>query len=133
VRPADTRGLWQVELRITVRGGGRQGSVTALLPGPAEGQVVLDERSTSDRLQFSIRARDDLRVGVWQGRLEGVHEIFYQFRVQSRGVPCRCRTAVPAPAELVKATGAPAEFRPPPSARHLDRLSLPPPRTPWTA
>ena len=25
-----------------------------------------------------------MRVGVWQGRLEGVHEIFYQFRVQSR-------------------------------------------------
>ena len=86
VRPADTRGLWQVELRITVRGDGRQGSVTALLPGPVEGQVVLDERSTSDRLQFSIRSRDDQRVGVWQGRLDGVHEIFYQFRVQSRGV-----------------------------------------------
>ena len=86
VRAADTRGLWQVELRVTVRGDGRQGSVSALLPGPVEGQVVLDERSTSDRLQFSIRARDDVRLGVWQGRLDGVHEIFYQFRVQSRGV-----------------------------------------------
>jgi len=131
VRPADTRGLWQVELRITVRGDGRQGSVTALLPGPAEGQVVLDERSTSDRLQFSIRSRDDLRTGVWQGRLEGVHEIFYQFRVQSRGVTFPLPDGpVPAPSkELAKGYGrASHEF--PASALEvrdiLDRLALPP-------
>jgi transglutaminase-like putative cysteine protease len=86
VREADARGLWQVELRVTVRGDGRQGSVSALLPAPVEGQVVLDERSSSDRLSFSIRSRDDVRLGVWQGRFDGVHEIFYQFRVQSRGV-----------------------------------------------
>jgi transglutaminase-like putative cysteine protease len=130
VRAAETRGLWQVELRVTVRGNGRQGSVTALLPGPVEGQVVLDERSTSDRLQFSIRTKDDLRVGVWQGRLEGVHEIFYQFRVQSRGVamPLPEGPVAEPPAAIAKSYGrASHEF--PASALEvrdsLDRLALP--------
>jgi transglutaminase-like putative cysteine protease len=134
VRPADTRGLWQVELRITVRGDGRQGSVSALLPGPVEGQVVLDERSTSDRLQFSIRARDDVRVGVWQGRLDGVHEIFYQFRVQSRGVllPLPDGPLPDVPSGVAKAyLRASHEF--PASAADvkdlLERLALPPPES----
>lgn len=107
VRPADTRGLWQVELAVSVRGDGRRGSVTALLPGSGKGQVVLDERSTSDRLQFSIRSRDDVRTGVWQGRFQGLHEIFYQFRVQSRAVAVPLPAApVPAPSnELVKEYG----------------------------
>lgn len=132
VRPADTLGLWQVELRITVRGDGRQGSVTALLPGPAEGQVVLDERSTSDRLQFSIRSRDGVRLGVWQGRLDGVHEIFYQFRVQSRGVVLPLPDGPPEPPDpaIVRAYGrASHEF--PASVVEirdtLERLALPMP------
>jgi transglutaminase-like putative cysteine protease len=134
VRPADTRGLWQVELRVTVRGDGRQGSVSALLPGPVEGQVVLDERSTADRLQFSIRARDDVRVGVWQGRLEGVHEIFYQFRVQSRGVALALPEGPePAPpAALTKSYGRASHEFPAnaPEIRELiDRLALPPPES----
>jgi transglutaminase-like putative cysteine protease len=110
MRAADTRGLWQVELRVTVRGDGRQGSVSALLPGPVEGQVVLDERSTSDRLSFSIRAREGIRLGVWQGRFDGMHEIFYQFRVQSRGV------ALPLP-------DGPVEAPPPGLAKSYGRAS----------
>jgi transglutaminase-like putative cysteine protease len=132
VRPSDTRGLWQVELRITVRGDGRQGSVSALLPGAGQGQVVLDERSTSDRLQFSIRARDDVRVGVWQGRLQGVHEIFYQFRVQSRAVslPLPAGPRPEPPAALAKAyLRASHEFpaNAPEVRELLERLALPPP------
>jgi hypothetical protein len=131
IRPADTRGLWQVELRITVRGDGRQGSVTALLPGSAEGQVVLDERSTSDRLQFSIRARDDQRLGVWQGRLDGVHEIFYQFRVQSRPVAIALPAGPPPPPakDIAKSYGRSSHEFPAnaPEVRDLlERLSLPP-------
>ena len=129
VRAADARGLWQVELRVTVRGDGRQGSVSALLPGPVEGQVVLDERSTSDRLSFSIRSKDDVRLGVWQGRFDGVHEIFYQFRVQSRGVslPLPEGAVEPPPKGLAKAYGrASHEF--PASAVEirdaLERLAL---------
>jgi transglutaminase-like putative cysteine protease len=131
VRAADTRGLWQVELRVTVRGDGRQGSVSALLPGPVEGQVVLDERSTSDRLQFSIRARDDVRLGVWQGRLDGVHEIFYQFRVQSRGVslPLPDGPSEPPPQDVVKSYGRASHEFPAGTAEireALERLALPP-------
>jgi transglutaminase-like putative cysteine protease len=132
VRPADTRGLWQVELRVTVRGDGRQGSVSALLPGPVEGQVVLDESSTSDRLQFSIRTRDDVRLGVWQGRLEGVHEIFYRFRVQSRAVslPLPDAPLPEPPSDLAKAQlRASHEFpaSAPEMREQLERLALPPP------
>jgi len=83
VLPTDTRGLWQVELRVNVRGDGGQGSVTALIPSDDEGQVVLDERSASDRLRFSIRSRGDTRIGVWTGWLEGVQQIAYEFRVRS--------------------------------------------------
>ena len=135
VRPADTRGLWQVELRITVRGDGRQGSVTALLPGSGGGQVVLDERSTSDRLSFSIRSRDGVRLGVWQGRLDGVHEIFYQFRVQSGGqiVPLPEGPQPELPADVVKAYGRASHEFPAgsPEVRDaLERLALPPPDNP---
>ena len=93
VLPSDTRGLWQVELRVNVRGDGGQGSVTALIPSDDEGQVVLDERSASDRLRFSIRSRGDTRIGVWTGWLEGVQQIVYEFRVRSDALT----VALPAP------------------------------------
>ena len=103
--------------------------MSALLPGPVEGQVVLDERSTSDRLSFSIRSKDDVRLGVWQGRFDGVHEIFYQFRVQSRGVslPLPEGAVEPPPAGIAKSYGrASHEF--PASAVEirdaLERLAL---------
>jgi len=84
--PAEGLGSWQVELRINVRGEGKRGSVRALLPASGEGQVVFDERSSSDRLDFSIRSTDGARIGVWTGWLEDIHEIVYGFRVQIHGV-----------------------------------------------
>lgn len=84
--PTDAQGLWQVALRITVRGSDRGGSVSALLPSTDGGQIVLDERASSDRLTFSIRTSDTQRVGVWSGRLQGTHELLYEFQVQSLGV-----------------------------------------------
>jgi transglutaminase-like putative cysteine protease len=86
VAPTENLGPWQVELRISARGEGGRGSVRALLPSTEGGQVIFDERSSSDRLQFSIRERGDNRIGVWTGWLEGVHEVVYQFRVQSHAV-----------------------------------------------
>src|SRR5262245_9283640 len=83
--PTDVRGLWQVGLRITARGEGRRGSISTMLPSSIEGQTIFDERSTSGPLQFSIRATDNARLGVWSGDFEGVHEVFYEFRVQSFG------------------------------------------------
>jgi hypothetical protein len=86
VAPTENLGPWQVELRISARGDGARGSVRALLPSSEGGQVIFDERSSSDRLQFSIRERADNRIGVWTGWLQGVHEVVYQFRVQSHSV-----------------------------------------------
>ncbi len=82
--PSAAPGPWQVELRIHVRGEGGRGSVRALLPPPGTGQAIFDERSSSDRLSFSIRDQGDNRLGVWTGWLEDIHEIVYQFRVQSQ-------------------------------------------------
>ncbi|MDH3684580.1 MAG: UUP1 family membrane protein [Myxococcales bacterium] len=130
--PSDTRGLWQVELRISVRGQGRQGSVTALLPAVAPGQRVLDERSSSDRLRFSIRARDENRTGVWTGWLEDVHEIVYEFRVQTDPVEVTLPSVagIEPPAALRNQWATPTpEF--PSSTQEvrdlLEALRLPPP------
>ena len=57
VAPTENLGPWQVELRISARGEGARGSVRALLPSTEGGQVIFDERSSGDRLQFSIRER----------------------------------------------------------------------------
>ena len=86
LEPTQSIGSWQVELRIKVRGEGRRGSVRALLPTSADGQAVFDERSSSDRLDFSIRSTEEARIGVWTGWLEDIHEIVYDFRVQIYGV-----------------------------------------------
>jgi transglutaminase-like putative cysteine protease len=131
LRPADTRGLWQVELRVTVRGDGRQGSVAALIPSSDEGQVILDERSASDRLRFAIRTRGQTRIGMWTGWLEGVQEIVYEFRVQSDAV----RVALPGPPyetpprALSEWTQPSPEFpaSSPDVRALLQRISLPPP------
>jgi hypothetical protein len=132
VAPADTRGLWQVELRISVRGEGRQGSVTALLPAVAPGQRILDERSSSDRLRFSIRARDENRTGVWTGWLEDVHEIVYEFRVQTEPVEVALPTVggIEPPAALRNQWGAPSPEFPSTTAEVrelIESLRLPPP------
>lgn len=130
--PTQAFGPWQVELRINARGDGRRGSVRALLPATDEGQRVFDERSSSGRLELSIRDRGDDRVGVWTGWLEGIHEIVYEFRVQSTGlhapiprdakgdVPVALRGAYMAPAPEFPST-APAV------GELLDSLDLPPP------
>jgi hypothetical protein len=78
----DSEGLWRVELEITARGTGRRGSIRAPLPSTGRGQVVFDERSASDRLLFTIRTEDGDRIGVWSGRLAGVHQVVHGFRVQ---------------------------------------------------
>jgi hypothetical protein len=79
---SDAEGLWRVELEITARGTGRRGSIRAPLPSTGRGQVVFDERSASDRLLFTIRTEDGNRIGVFSGRLAGVHQVVHGFRVQ---------------------------------------------------
>jgi hypothetical protein len=101
--PTQSLGSWQVELRINVRGQGRRGSVRALLPASDAGQAVFDERSSSDRLDFSIRSTDGARIGVWTGWLEQIHEIVYGFRVQIHDVSVSVPTdEVPDPPQSIR-------------------------------
>ncbi len=97
IAPTENLGPWQVELRISARGEGTRGSVRALLPSTEGGQVIFDERNSSDRLQFSVRERAGNRIGVWTGWLEDVHEVVYQFRVQSHAVTTPLPTQGPYP------------------------------------
>jgi transglutaminase-like putative cysteine protease len=101
--PTESLGSWQVELRINVRGEGRRGSVRALLPASGTGQAVFDERSSSDRLDFSIRSAEEARIGVWTGWLEDLHEIVYGFRVQIHNVAISLPTGeIPEPPQSVR-------------------------------
>ncbi len=134
--PSDARGVWQVELRIHVRGDGRRGRVTATLPTSGAGQVVFDEASSSDRLVFSIRGEDDQRVGVWSGWLGGIHEIVYRFRVQT--LPASTPERAPGdlaevPPEVQQAYLPPTPSHPASDAavqQQLDRFELPGPDEP---
>jgi hypothetical protein len=105
--PTDVRGLWQVGLRITARGTASRGSINTMLPSSGDSQTIFDERSSSGPLQFSIRATNGSRLGVWSGRFDGVHEVLYQFRVQSFGrtTPLPERVTTSPPADVVRAYG----------------------------
>ena len=132
VAPTENLGPWQVELRISARGDGARGSVRAMLPSTEGGQVIFDERSSSDRLEFSIRERGDNRIGVWTGWLEDVHEVVYQFRVQSHAVttPLPSRGPFPDPPRQLRSIwGQPSPGIPSdaPAVRDLlETLHLPP-------
>ncbi len=80
VAPSDSAGPWRVELEITVRGSSR-GSVRAALATTGPLQVIFDESSSPDRLLFAIRTEGSERTGIWRGRLRGVHNLVYGFRV----------------------------------------------------
>lgn len=131
VVPRDPEGLWRVELAITVRGSGARGSVRAPLPSTGPGQEVYDERSVADRLTFSIRPENRDRVAVWRGKIDGIHDIAYGYRVRlapvAQGLP-RESAAAP-PADLARRYGgASGEFPAdaPQIAEVLDVLALPP-------
>ena len=97
VLPTDPEGLWRVELDVTVRGAGGRGSVRAPVPSTAPGQEVYDERSSADRLLFTLRTEDGGRTAVWRGAFDGVHDIAYGFRVRLARSRRRCRQEVGAP------------------------------------
>ncbi len=131
VLPSDHRGMWQVELRISVRGEGRQGSVTAQLPSSDAGQRISGMRSSSDRLVFSTRTVGDRKLGVWTGWLDGVHEILLAFRAQSFEVevPLPDGPAQAPPEPIREAYGRASALFPssaPPIDQMLERLTLPP-------
>jgi hypothetical protein len=129
--PTDVRGLWQVALRITARGTAQRGSISTLLPSSNQSQAVFDERSSSGPLEFSIRAKDGSRLGLWNGRFDGVHEVLYQFRVQSFGrrVALPERITTPPPDDVKRAYGRSSPIYPVGALQVetlLDDLNLPP-------
>jgi hypothetical protein len=78
VAPTENRGPWQEELRAGARGDGARGSGRALLPSTEGGQVIFDERSSSDRLEFSAASAAATASG--SGRLApGRARVVYQF------------------------------------------------------
>ncbi len=131
IAPTENLGPWQVELRVSLRGEGGYGSVRAMLPASEAGQIVFDERSTSDRLTFSIRERGGNRVGLWTGYLQDVHEVVYSFRVQGRevNVPLPAAAELPEPPRPVRALWAQPSSTMPSNAPQvqafLQDLSLP--------
>jgi hypothetical protein len=131
--PSDVRGLWQIALKISVRGEGRSGSVTALLPASIEGQEIFDEAIASGGLDQSIRTTDDSRIGVWTGDLDGVREIRHRFRVQCFPVqvPLPERNGQPPPDDVARAYGRDSPTYPttaPQVAVALEALDLSDPR-----
>ncbi len=80
--PADTKGFWLVELNIDARGQGSRGSVRAAFPSSDALQRVDDEYRLADRLEFALRETPGGRVGLWNGRLDGVHQLSAAFRLQ---------------------------------------------------
>jgi len=82
--PSNPEGVWQVEVQITARGDAR-GTVRASLPRNDDYQVVFDETSSSDRLSLAIDQDGPGRVGIWSGRLEGIHRVVYSFRARLVG------------------------------------------------
>ncbi len=134
--PSEEQGPWQVELTVTVRGDGQRGSVRAMLPATEAGQRIFDERASSDRLDWEVQERESGRAGLWSGWLEGVHEVVYRFRVQSRAVDLPLRgaeTVVEIPRAIrslyMKPSTTIPSSAPSVKAQILD-LDLPPPSDP---
>lgn len=128
--PSDVKDLWQVSLRVAVRGEGRRGSVSILLPTSDPGQTIIDEATSSGALDHTFRTTDHTRLGVWTGNFSGLHEIRHRFRVQTFGrtVPLPGRAAERPPEDVLRAWGRGDAVYPvsaPQILTALDELSLP--------
>jgi len=130
--PSDPGGLWHVELSATLRGRGENASIRFSLPASDHAQVVFDEHSAADRLEWFTRRSEGTRVGGFQGVVDGTHTVVYGFRVKlgdSKVAPPERSLADDERRELTMATAA---F--PSSAREvselIETLSLPSPDEP---
>jgi hypothetical protein len=135
VTPSQPEGLWRVELVVSAQGQGRRGSVRVPLPSSGPGQVIFDEHASSDRLLFAIRTEGEQRIGVWSGRLAGLHEIVYGFRAELSEVqtPLPVGPLEEPPRSLRERFGSPRADLPadaPEIRAALDELRLPGPEDP---
>jgi hypothetical protein len=73
--------VWRIELAISTRGENRSGRVELQIPRSDARQVLLDEQSYDDGLDFSITESDAERRAVWRGSVGEGHRLAYTFRV----------------------------------------------------
>jgi len=128
--PSDVKDLWQVSMRVTVRGERRRGSISILLPTSDDGQTIIDEATSSGALDHTFRTSDEGRVGIWTGNFDGTHEIRHRFRVQTFGrkVPLPGRSTDRPSEDLMRAWARGDAVYPvtaPQIIAALDDLSLP--------
>ncbi|MGF1511264.1 MAG: UUP1 family membrane protein [Myxococcota bacterium] len=135
VFPTNPEGVWQVELLVAARGQG-SGVVRAALPSNDSHQIVFDETSSSDGLSLAIDHDGPGRIGVWTGKLDGIHRIAYTFRVRLTqdssklpGAPVEVEIPKPIRERYLKSSAdAPADAKP--IKDLLQELQLPPPDDP---
>lgn len=134
ITPSHPADLWQVEISISARGTGERGSLRAFLPSSDVGQVIFDEHSSADRLNFSIRSKNGERTGVWTGELKGVHRIVYGFRVKLNQGQKASSGNLPTLGNSLGIYQGDSIVYPksdPDIQEHLERLALAPEDDPW--
>lgn len=81
VRPDRSARVWRVEVAVSARGENRNGRIELQLPRSDGRQVLLDEQSFDDGLEFSIIESPEQRRAIWRGQVGEGHRLAYSFRV----------------------------------------------------
>jgi hypothetical protein len=81
IQPDRTARVWRVELAVSARGEDRTGRIELQIPRSDSRQVLLDEQSFDDGLDFSIVESGDERRAVWRGVFGEGSRLAYTFRV----------------------------------------------------
>lgn len=81
VRPDRSARVWRVEVAVSARGENRNGRIELQLPRSDGRQVLLDEQSFDDGLEFSIIDSPEQRRAIWRGQVGEGHRLAYSFRV----------------------------------------------------
>lgn len=127
IQPDRSARVWRVELSALVRGEDRgTGKVSLVIPRSDPGQVVLDEQTADDGLDFEVVESGGVREATWRGRLGDFHRLVYTFRVHVPRDTRRARSR--SPADAPDGRGRRQERRvstPAPIRNLLEDLSIP--------
>lgn len=135
VLPADSEGVWRIELHVDARGQGERGSIRAAIPSNDAIQRVEDEYRLADRLDFAVRESGEARTALWSGRFDGVHQLTAAYRMQIFPLPEDADVSLDVdaeravPSEIAVLYGRPEPDLPSRSAAIgdlLDALRMPP-------